>query len=586
MRSNSKYRLSGNGVTKAAGGFKADDAGSLTVFGLFIFLMILMISGLAVDMMRYEHQRVGVQNTLDTAVVAATRLNQDANTNAKVEALVKDYFTKAGYDPDIVTVVPNIEIPAGGDEETLRTVSAVVDFDMDTAFMNMLGIDSLPGIVGGGAREGQQLTEVALVLDISGSMGWGTKLEEMKSAAKSFVTTLIQNNGEDRVMISIIPYNGQVQISEDLVARIDKDLEGAFTWDNTYTEYDPAPAHPGAVAAFNTHNPNARCATFLDADFDHRTLSATGDLNPSAKFSDRDRDYAQPSARNFWCGEGYPEVLLYQNNELKLHEYIDSLTASGWTAIDYGMKWAVGVLDPEFRPIVQDMLADTNDPDLSVDLVPQNVAGHPVDYGTPNVFKYVVLMTDGANTRHNDLKDEFKSGPTRIWYSEELGEDDEYDGFLVEMPENAASQRWYRPKSPFGTDDDEYLSETDFESTIDPDKVKQWTYHRLYERFTVKDAAEFFFQHSDSDAYTAHRNAVEDTGSNGTADGRLARICDKAIDHMTVYAVAFEAPDGGVQALQDCVLRTPGNFFQTTGDQLTKTFEAIAAEITKLRLTQ
>ncbi|MGR3512565.1 MAG: TadE/TadG family type IV pilus assembly protein [Paracoccaceae bacterium] len=593
--------------------FQKNDDGSFTIFGLFIFLLLIMIAGLGIDLMRYEHQRVGVQNTLDTAVVAATRLNQEADTNAEVTALVKDYFVKAGYDPDIVQVAPNIEIPAGGDEETLRTVTARVDFAMDTAFMNMLGIDELPGIVGGGAREGQQLIEIAMVLDISGSMGWGTKLDDMQEAAKSFVSMVLQNNGEDRVMISIVPYNAQVHISEDLANRLDNNTPGRLQWINSLTAIDPVPTHPGAIAQYEAYNSAARCARFLDADFDTTELAANRTLNPSAKFSHRNHNFNRPPEWSYWCGGadladgGYPEMLLYQNDETKIHTFIDSLEAGGWTAIDYGMKWGMGVLDPSFRPIVQDMLTDSNternDAQLFADnngtpylaptqawIVPETVAGHPVNYGTPNVLKYIVLMTDGANTNHLDLRPEFKSGPTRIWYSDEMAEatgNDAWDGYMVEMPDNTADQRWYIPGNPNNTGDDEYRSETWF-AGLDPDRVEQWSYHRLYERFSVPNAAQYFFQNSDTDAFNAHSGAIEDSGGFDTADARLARICDEAQDAVgvEVFTVAFEAPQGGVDALTRCSEKDPGKFFLAAGDQLTAAFEAIAAEITKLRLTQ
>ncbi|MEM6387220.1 MAG: TadE/TadG family type IV pilus assembly protein [Pseudomonadota bacterium] len=590
--------------------FRKDETGSLTVFGLFIFLMIVMICGLAVDLMRYERERVAVQNTLDTAVVAATSLNQDADTDAEVEALVKQYFTKAGYDSDIVEVASNIEVPAGGDEETLRTVAARVRFDMDTAFMPLLGIDSLPGGVGTSAREGQQLIEIALVLDISGSMGWGTKLQTMREAAKEFVSFVIEKNGADRVMISIIPYNMQVQMSEDLAQRLTNSTTPNVQWNDPLTSIAPPPTQAGAIGSYRPGNPAARCARFVDLDFDSLPLAeAAAGLERSAKFARGNWGYAVPggdfSSNAYWCGEGYPEMLLYQNNEGKLHTYIDSLTARGWTAIDYGVKWAAGVLDPSFRPIVQGMLSDskqkrtdaqtfasTNNttyvPPSEAWIVPDTVAGHPVNYGTANVFKYIVVMTDGANTAKLDLKDEFKSGPSRVWTSETLENEfdtngNEFDGYLVEMPNNGENTRWYRPRNPNTTNDDAYLSQAQFEALTD---VEQWSYHKVYERFSVQNVANYFFR-VDPTARTEHQNAEIDTGGYATADTNLDRICQEAIDGgVEVYSVAFEAPPGGVTALQNCVNNLPGKFFNVAGAQLTEAFKAIAAEITKLRLTQ
>ena len=36
------------------------EEGSLTIFALFIFVLILMIAGMAVDMVRHEHERLSL----------------------------------------------------------------------------------------------------------------------------------------------------------------------------------------------------------------------------------------------------------------------------------------------------------------------------------------------------------------------------------------------------------------------------------------------------------------------------------------------------------------------------------------------
>ena len=54
--------------------FVDKEDGSLTIFTLFMFILIVMITGMAVDLMRYESERVSIQNTIDTAVVATSSL--------------------------------------------------------------------------------------------------------------------------------------------------------------------------------------------------------------------------------------------------------------------------------------------------------------------------------------------------------------------------------------------------------------------------------------------------------------------------------------------------------------------------------
>ncbi len=539
--------------------------GSLTIFSLFMFVLILFIAGMAVDLMRYENERVALQNTVDTAVVAASSLTQDADTEAEVIALVKEYVSKAGFDPDMVTVDPEIETVSG----TIinRSVAANVNFKMDTMFMNMMGVDTLDGQTGTAAREGQQLIEVALVLDVSGSMGRNGKLGNLKTAAKDFVTTVINQNGADRVSISIVPYNQQVYMDDNLAARL------AMT--NATRNVTTPPLHPGAITTYQTLDTTSRCARFHTADFATRQLANTATAEASAMYSNRNIGMDAPSGNDFWCGENLSRMMLYQNDITTLHTHIDGLTASGWTAVDYGMNWGVGILDPSFAPIVTDMV-DSN-------LLPASMAGHPVAYSNLDVLKYVVLMTDGINTSHYDLKPAFKSGPTRIWHSELLAGGDTYDGYLVEMPDNSTQQRWYVPGDPYDTSDDYFLPAAGL-----PADAQQWDYHALYNRFSIDAAADYFFGNSgDNAAFNAHRNAEEDSGGYGTADTRARRICTEAAtnDQIEVFTVAFEAPSGAQTLLEDCASKD-GNYFDVEGTQISAAFSSIAAQISQLRLTE
>lgn len=572
--------------------FRKDDDGSLTIFGLFIFMIVLMMAGMAVDLVRTERERVRIQNTIDTAVVAASSLTQAAQTEADVEALVRDHMAKAGYDPSIVSVDSGINRPEGTNEINSRWVEADVNFKKDTVFMGFLGFDTLPGVAASGAREGNQLIEIALVLDVSGSMG-GQKLTDLKTAARDFVTTVLTNNSPSRTLISIIPYSNQVHMSDDLMAR----LNDSFDLEPVTLDL-PDDAHPGRLAGYVPGNTQTNCVRFRDEDFGVRRLSAGSTIELSAHFGEYGTwDYGRPSEYwNRWCrtkdadGNHVKQpMFLWQNNELALHTYIDSLNAGGWTAIDYGMNWGVGVLDHNMQNIVNGMIDDG--------LAPASAAGFPVKLGDTetdirerdDVKKYVVLMTDGINTRQRDLKDAFKSGPTRIWFSEQARDatDSEWDGFLVEMPDNPESQRWYIPGSPFDIADDVYLPE----NAIDPGALRedavQWDHHALFNRFSVPDAADYFFGNSDSAAQSEYLDAMDTSRGWGKADADLQRICDKARQNnwIEVFTVAFEAPDAADKVLADCSVKD-GNHFAVEGKKIEEAFAAIASEITKLRLTQ
>lgn len=568
--------------------FLKDEKGSLVIFSLFIFVLILMMSGMAVDLIRQERERVRIQNTIDTAVVAASSLTQGLETKAEVEALVKDHMAKAGLNPDIVTVGSDTVKPNGSDEITSRWVNATVDFQMDTMFMNMMGIDSLPGGAVSGAREGSQMIEIAMVLDVSGSMG-GDKLANLKIAAKQFVTTVLTNNSPERTLISIIPYSQQVHMSDDLMARLNIPLASnpKLRLDTTLNLVDPVPTNPNAVASFTDGNTASNCVRFRDEDFGTRSLVDGNEIELLSHFTIWSTgNYETPSDWNRWCRRNSDPtaapikqpMLLFQNNETTLHTHIESLTAGGWTAIDYGMNWGVGVLDPSFQDVVTGMVADGD--------APANAAGFPVPFGTPDVLKYVVLLTDGINTSQFDLKDDFKSGPSRVWHSDVLADEpthgNDWRGYLVEMPDNAPASRWYVPGSPWTTSDDYYLA-----AGALPADAEQWDHHDIYNRFAPMEAAAYFFEQSDTAAFNEYNDAVVSGLGWSTADQDVRDICSQARfgEQIEIFTIAFQAPDAANTLLAECSAE-PGNHFDSSVTDIASDFAAIAAEITKLRLTQ
>lgn len=76
----------------ASGGFSRNEDGSLLIFGLFMFVIMLIVAGVSLDVMRFEERRTTLQATTDRAVLAAADLRQ----TLPAKDVVKDYFKKAG----------------------------------------------------------------------------------------------------------------------------------------------------------------------------------------------------------------------------------------------------------------------------------------------------------------------------------------------------------------------------------------------------------------------------------------------------------------------------------------------------------
>jgi hypothetical protein len=558
--------------------FSKDENGSLTIFSLFLFVILLMTAGMAVDMVHQEQRRVAMQNAVDSGILAASSMSQQLDA----ETMVKDYVAKAGFDPSSVTVTPVDTYSGNGAGLTSREVAVRSDVSTDTMFMGLMGISSLSSPADGSAIESRENIEISLVLDISGSMNWASadasksKLAALKEAAKEFVDVIFASNDPQRVSISIVAYNQQVYVPNELMSRLNVD-------NSLVSISNPAP-YPGALTQYRANDVNAPCLIFDDADYQTLALGAGGAFDrSSAVLADNyywemngqvQQYYQTPYEWARWCGNYYSKILPLSNDPVALKAHIDGLTASGATAINIGLNWGLALLDNSMGGIVNQMVASG---ELSAD-----VAGRPFAYNAQGVQKYVVLMTDGENTNQLDLKQDFKSGPTRAWYSPSAAATSTHDGYYVLMPGNSAQQRWYRPRSPNTAADNEWVAEADL-----PADAYQLDYHELYQRFGYRSAAWFLFGNADTAALTAHDDALEDIGGWNTADTRLGQLCTQAKTNsrVKVFTVAFEAPAGGQSVLQNCAY-APGFYFDVDGTDIKSAFQSIAGQIALLRLKE
>ncbi len=173
--------------------FARQEDGSILIFSLFLLILMLMVSGMAVDLMRVETERARLQSTLDRAVLAGASLEQTLDS----KDVVLDYFAKAGLS-DYISADDVIVTP--GDNS--KTVYAKAFMSVDSYFMNLLGITHLDAPAVGEAEESLSNIEISLVLDISGSMNWNSsysgddKIDDLIDAAQEFVY-LMQCNPDD-----------------------------------------------------------------------------------------------------------------------------------------------------------------------------------------------------------------------------------------------------------------------------------------------------------------------------------------------------------------------------------------------------
>ncbi|SMX47561.1 TadE/TadG family type IV pilus assembly protein [Maliponia aquimaris] len=275
-------RSTSSQAISAAQRFARDEAGNVTIYSVYITLLVLTISGASVDLMRQEASRTRLQTTLDRAVLAAADLDQSQDP----QAVVTDYVAKAGLD----SYVTSVDVQMGLNE---RTVSADAHSSLSTIFLKMSGHDMLPANALATAEERIANVEISLVLDISGSMRFNNRLENLKPAAKAFVEKVMSDGTDSVTTLNLIPFAGQVNPGDIMFDYFlgkrpkikgnngwgngDQDAPGNSLCNNNAENYDEGLADPscadgtnGAASGFFAAWPQAisNIVVYFDTDGD------------------------------------------------------------------------------------------------------------------------------------------------------------------------------------------------------------------------------------------------------------------------------------------------------------------------------
>tara|TARA_R100000322_G_scaffold167763_1_gene136229 strand:+ start:2150 stop:3973 length:1824 start_codon:yes stop_codon:yes gene_type:complete len=575
--------------------FAREESGAFIIFGLAIFMMMCLAGGLAVDTMRYETHRVHVQNTLDRAVLAAASLDQPLGS----QEVVLDYFAKAGLghiiSADDLTITESyVEKNVGGDTVrvyTERRVEANLDLSINTTFLRLMEMYDMRLPASGAAEEAVSLTEVSMVLDVSGSMGNSSysgysKLYELKKAAKQFVNLMLcdpsdptetQNcsMSEGDISISIVPYAEQVLLGYDLLSYFNHTAE--HTESNCITFYEDdfltVPVQAFSADDFAT---NGRPLPSYFGD----PIQLTGYFDPQRDDDEDPRPDSYSPCYNDYSGstnDRWREIFPFGRTADSIRTKIDSLYASGNTSIDLGMKWGTALLDPAAQPAISGLIADGD--------IHSDFEGRPFDYSRRGIEKVVVLMSDGANTSQDYLREGYHGGPSGVFKADSSNDWSVYD------PAN--DRYWW-------INGGEWLDHPFGEGVYEEcNWVKDyygswwWQYDWVEECDTVNEgtgASEFTFaalwQEKTTDWYDQWNFLPDAADSFDYYDknDQLDDICTAAkSEGMVVFTIGFEVDDSQDTIMRNCA-SADSYYFDVNGLDISAAFAAIAREISKLRL--
>jgi Flp pilus assembly protein TadG len=525
--------------------FRRDEDGGLVIFSVFMFLIILFLGALGVDMMRFEMERAKLQSTLDRAVLAAADIDQ----NLDPTMVVNDYFTKAGLGGSVtgVTVTEGLGF---------RGVSATARKTIKTQMIHMLGVDTMTAPASGAAEERVDNVEISLVLDISGSMANNNRMTNLRAAGLDFINAIFENASQDKVSMSIVPYNGQVNIGPDLITKYN------ITHRHSSTFCVDLPPSVYSTAALSRTLPMPQ-HVFADT-FNTSNTSLSYDTTNMA-----------PGTTNRWCDPNpVNRVRVHSNNVTQLRAHINALQPVGATSIDAGMRWGSALLDPAARSVVTELVGEG--------VVNPAFAGRPFDYNDPEVLKVLVLMTDGEHWPDEFVNDPFRSGLSPVWVNTQ--------NQRLSIRHDRATNPFYWPSLNAWYDRPEgAISATSMGTAV------RLTWPQVWERARVAWVAHHLYVRPLGGTLASRMNTLRTRTGTVIGSGphevsvmnnRLLELCTRVKQQgVVIYTVAFEAPAAGRTLLNNCA-SSANHAFDVNGLEIRSAFASIATSIRKLRLTQ
>ncbi|MDA7426092.1 TadE/TadG family type IV pilus assembly protein [Thalassococcus lentus] len=528
------------------GRFWSDQSGTMSYVAVAGAMVMMVFGGIGVDMIHAELKRTKIQNTLDRAVLAAAAVENEMDA----ETTVQEYFNAMNLADALGSV--DADVSARN-----KRVSADAAVTMPSQFMQLIGVDTLQATGDAVAEQGITEVEISLILDTSGSMG-GTKIEQLKTASKNFVDTVLAGDGvTSPVSVSLVPYHATVSLGDDL---------------------------PNYFNLQNLHD-FSHCAVFDDSEFSTTAITPTQELEQLGQFDPISSSQTAGEAEYSWCNRGNDGAIMAVSSDADaLKARIDTFEAWGNTAIDVGVKWGAALLDPAARPAISAMAYDG--------LVSQDNAARPANFNDQATLKYLVVMTDGQNTWQYDLKPEKKEAAgSGIWLAD-MGTgsvwDDKYSVQLTDPNTGAPVYYWTRYW---------YNASQRYQPTVDmidhpSNPARELTWNEIYDRFGTNGLVNLLYWQPRNDGYISSADYAdiqypyEVIVTPPQADSRLSQVCTDAKNKgIVVYAVGVQAPEAGKVALQDCA-SSPSHYYDIDGSELDDTFGAIARSFQTLRLIQ
>lgn len=188
--------------------FRSERRGNVAMMFALSLVPMMGMAGGAVDYAVASQVHAQLQSALDSTALSVAR-TAGQMTPAQVQDAASARFT-AAYQAGTVALKPSVTASVSGNTLTVTGHTGV-----KPSFLGVLGIDAWPIEASSSSvfKTANDQTEIALVLDNTGSMGDNNKMTELKKAVNNLIDKLqSQSTQSSKTKVSIVPFNTQVQI--------------------------------------------------------------------------------------------------------------------------------------------------------------------------------------------------------------------------------------------------------------------------------------------------------------------------------------------------------------------------------------
>lgn len=365
--------------------FAAARDGNITVLFGVVALPIFAMSGAAVDYARVHQARSHLQSAVDSAALAAVTMRSQGGD---AESTAVKYITA-----QLPNYSPSTDVTINATQGTVRVQSSI---SVQPVAMKVVGMGAVTVSARATAAQGASgggLSEFVIALDTTGSMK-GDKLLTAQSAASTLVDTLFKLPGttavNPNVKAGLVPFDFYVNVGTSyrgaswLKNTTDYSVNNPPSCSNTYPNKKLV-SHVWTAATCKSDGVPYDCSRYVDtydngdpvkvcnngSTSNYKWYGCVGSQNAPYDIGEvANSTNPVPGMMNVSCSS---PLIRLTNDPKPLKTAIAATAAKNETYIAPALLWAWRMLSP-------------NSP----------FSGDAQAYG--GAQKYVVLMTDGANT--------------------------------------------------------------------------------------------------------------------------------------------------------------------------------------------